>query len=125
MITNGTSDPGNVDASGSQMKTFRSWQIAAKLLPSLDGGQPIRIDCASDQVFQAWVEAQGLLDLIDDNGIATWSFDDRIRVINGAIRRGRALSFAGETIPVTIVKSGQSNSDKGIVFGLFDGPKPA
>jgi len=33
---------------------------------------------------------------VDDEGNAAWSFDDRIRVINFALRQGRTLQFAGE-----------------------------
>lgn len=124
MTTSGMSDPGNEGANGLPKKTLRSWEIAAKLLPSLENGQPIRIDCASDADFQSWVEANELLDMIDDNGIAAWSFDDRIRVINGAIRRGRTLQFA-ETIHQAIPDEEPSNPKKGIIIELFDGPQPA
>lgn len=123
--TSDTSDPGSAGVSGLPKKTLRPWQIAAKLLPSLADGQPIRIDCASDEDFQAWVVANKLQDLVDDNGIAAWSFDDRIRVINGAIRRGISLQFAGETIPEDLPIREQSNSKAGIVLELFDGPQPA
>jgi len=37
-----------------------------------------------------------LNDLVDDDGIEGWSFDDRVRVINFAVKQGRTLNFADE-----------------------------
>jgi hypothetical protein len=64
------------------------------LLPSARrGGQAVSIEQASDPEFQAWIEASGLADLVDDDGIVEWSFDDRVRIINFALRQGRTLHF--------------------------------
>jgi len=69
-------------------------------LPSASG-QTVDVEHASDAEFQAWIEASGLGDLVDDAGIAEWSFDDRCRVLNFALRKGYALKFV----------EGKNNSD--------------
>ena len=92
--TNGTSKPGNVGASGSQKSAvLKPWEIARKLLPS-GNGQTVDVAHASDSEFQTWTVANNLSDLVDDDGIAEWSFDDRCRAINFALRKGRQLHFA-------------------------------
>ncbi len=47
---------------------------------------------------------------IRDNGIAEWSFDDRVRFVNFALQRGVSLPFVE-----------QNNSDS----ELFEGPPSA
>ena len=90
--TKGTSGHTSAGASGSlKSAALKPWEIAAKLLPSASG--QVDIEHASDSEFQAWVDASGLADLIDDDGIAAWSFDDRIRLINFALRQGRNVPF--------------------------------
>jgi hypothetical protein len=118
MTMSGMSDPGNAGAPGLPKKTLRPWEIAAKLLPTANG--PIEIEQASDDDFQAWVVANGLPHLIDENGIEEWSFDDRCRIINFAIRRGMPLQFATQTIP----DPAGNNSSLRIVSELFVLPKP-
>lgn len=110
------SEPGNVVVHGSKLKTLRPYQIAAKLLRF--GEQTISVEMATDEQFQAWVVSSGLLDLIDENGIAEWSFDDRCRLINHAIRLGRDLQFVEPN-------NSANNSTSQIVSQLFDRPHPA
>jgi hypothetical protein len=71
---------------------LKPWEIAVKLLPSANG-QTVSVERATDAEFQAWITASGLSDLIDDDGIAEWSFDDRVRVINFVLRKGRLVPF--------------------------------
>src|SRR6266568_711866 len=54
------------------------WELAAKLLP-INGGA-VKLKDATDSQFQAFVASTGMR--IRDNGIAEWSFDDRIRFVN-------------------------------------------
>jgi len=63
------------------------------------------------------MDASGLNDLVDDDGIAGWSFDDRVRVINFAIKQGRTLNFADE--------NNSNNSVSKTEPELFEGDKPA
>jgi len=91
--TKGTSSPGNVGASGLQKNVaLKPWEIAVKLLPSANG-QIVDVEHATDAEFQVWIVSSGLFDLVDDSGIVGWSFDDRVRVINFALRKGRSLYF--------------------------------
>ncbi|MFL5628740.1 MAG: hypothetical protein ACJ788_24430 [Ktedonobacteraceae bacterium] len=62
------------------------------MLPSASG-QLVDVEHASDADFQAWIEKSGLSDLVDDAGIAEWSFDDRVRTINFALRKGIVLEL--------------------------------
>jgi hypothetical protein len=114
--TKGTSKPGNEAASGLQKNVaLKPWEIAVKLLP-LENGL-VDIEHASDAQFQAWIDNTGLSDLVDDEGIAEWSFDDRVRVINFAIKQGRSLQFAGE--------NNSDNSENNSDSELFEGDNPA
>jgi hypothetical protein len=75
------------------------------------------VELASDAQFQAWIDSSGLSDLVDDDGIVGWSFDDRIRVINFALRQGRVLQFVEE--------NNSDNSAKNAEPELFAGDKSA
>lgn len=91
-----TSSPMQEVASGLP-KRLKPWVIAAKFLATEDG-QKVDVEHATDAQFQAFVEQHKIP--VDDNGIVAWSFDDRCRTINFALR-------------------------KGIVLELFDSDKPA
>lgn len=112
--TSGMFDPGSAGASGLQPMTLKPWEIAVKSLLTASGGLT-DVEHASDTEFQAWIEANNLQDLVDDNGIVEWSFDDRCRIINFAIRQRLPFHFADETIP----SEESNNSDGGIVSELF------
>ncbi len=49
------------------------------------------VEFATDAEFQAFVSRYAIP--IDDKGIAEWSFDDRVRTINFAIRKGIDLEL--------------------------------
>lgn len=115
--TKDTAKPGNVVASGLQKNVgLKPWEIAVKLLPCASG-QTVSVEHASDAQFQAWIVASKLDDLIEAGGIEAWSFDDRIRVINFALRSGRSLQFADE--------NNSNNSEKNTEPELFEGDNPA
>src|SRR6266702_3446064 len=113
----GLESPMSEGASGSQKSAvLKPWEIAVKLLPSVNG-QAVDVEHASDAEFQAWIETSGLSDLVDDDGIAEWSFDDRCRIINFALRKGRKLSFVeGE--------NNSENSANNSGSELFGGDNP-
>lgn len=114
--TKGTSKPGNAGASGLQKSAaLKPWEIAVKLLPFASGA--VSVELASDIEFQAWMDANSLNDLVDEDGIAEWSFDDRVRVINFALRQGRLLNFADE--------NNSNNSEKNAEPELFRGDESA
>ena len=89
---------------------LKPWEIAEKLLPFASGA--VDVEHASDAEFQAWIDASGLGDMIDDAGIMAWSFDDRCRIINHALRAGRVLSFA---------ENNSNNSENNSESELFGG----
>lgn len=91
-------------------KRLPPWEIAAKLLP-IDGGV-VSLKDATDDQFQAFVVSTGMR--IRDNGIAEWSFDDRIRFVNFALHRGVSLPFVE-----------QNNSENDSDSELFEGPPSA
>jgi hypothetical protein len=76
------------------------------------------VEEASDEQFQVWADASNLLDLIDDGGIAAWSFDDRCRLINFAIQQGRQIVFEDPNNS-DLWSGGRSGSE------LFDDPPSA
>lgn len=83
MITNDTLSAGSAGNAGStQLGRLNPREIAVLVLP----GTNVQVMSATDEQFQQLVDASGLK--IDANGIAEWSFDDRIRFINYARRRG-------------------------------------
>lgn len=75
---------------------MRPWEIAQKSWRS-EGGLLVDVEHATDEEFQAFIESAGIP--VDDNGIAEWSFDDRIGVINHAMSHGLALPFIDEAAP--------------------------
>ncbi len=93
---------GSVKSDGLAMQEFkrlRPWEVAVKLLP-IENEQTVDVEHATDQQFQEFVTSIGLP--VDDAGIPEWSFDDRCRAINHALRYGLWISFADE----------ENNSDK-------------
>ncbi len=73
------------------IRRLRPFEIAFLLIPALNGGV-VRVINASDDEFQMFVLACGLP--VDDNGgIAEWSFDDRIGIINHALKHEIKLPF--------------------------------
>jgi hypothetical protein len=94
---------------------LKPWEIAAKLLPSENG--LVSVEQASDAEFQAWVVSSGLNDLVDEDGIPEWSFDDRCRLLNFALRKGYALKFEAN-------KNNSNNSPKNSEKELFEGDEP-
>src|SRR5579859_3063365 len=91
--TKNTAKPGSAGASGLQKNVgLKPWEIAVKLL-LFASGQAVTVEQATDVEFQLWVLESKLEDLIDENGIAAWSFDDRIRLINFALQQGRNVPF--------------------------------
>lgn len=63
-----------------------------KLLPIADG-QSVRVMDATDAQFQTFVQSAGIV--VEENGMSDWSFDDRCRLINHALKYGIPLPFAG------------------------------
>lgn len=87
---------GSVKSDGLPMQEFkrlRPWEVAVKLLP-IENEQTVDVEHATDQQFQKFVTSIGLP--VDDAGIPEWSFDDRCRAINHALRYGLWVSFADE-----------------------------
>lgn len=87
--TKDTSIPTNVGASGLP-KRLPPWVIAAKFLRTASG-QSVDVEHATDADFQQFVEQHKIP--VDDSGIAAWSFDDRCRTINFALRKGIVLEL--------------------------------
>ncbi len=116
--TKGTSKPTSAGESGSQKSSaLKPWVIAGKLLP-LESRQTVSVERATDTQFQAWLVAAGLDDLVDDDGIVAWSFDDRVRVINFALRAGRVVPFVEE-------QNNSNNSENNSESELLEGDEQA
>jgi hypothetical protein len=62
------------------------------------------VEHASDSEFQEFVERHKIP--VDDAGIVAWSFDDRCRTINFALRRGIVLELFDTDKPAS-----QANSE--------------
>jgi hypothetical protein len=84
-----TSSAGNVEQNGSQRLNPR--QIAIKLIPVVDGPS-VRVLDATDEQFEAFIRAVGIAVKAGEEG-EKWSFDNRCRAINFALKRGRHLPF--------------------------------
>lgn len=90
------------------------WDIADLLICKRDE-QPISIELASDDKFDAWVKSNSIA--VAENGVTGWSFDDRCRVINYALTNSRTLEFVDgtripevdpeERIPTQALESGE------------------
>ena len=114
--TKSTARPGNAGASGLQKNAgLKPWEIAVKLLPSGENAV-VDVEHASDAEFQAWIDVSGLSEMIDDDGIAAWSFDDRCRIINHVLRSGRVLQF---------VENNSNNSENNSESELLDSGESA
>jgi hypothetical protein len=57
--------------------------------------QPVSLEDATDDEFDAWVQAQAIP--VKENGISGWSFDDRCRLVNYALAHGYTLTFVDGT----------------------------
>lgn len=88
-----TNDTSNRTAGGGagspKKKALRPWEIAVRLFRS--GERVVSVEQASDAEFQAFVDRHHIP--VDDAGIAEWSFDDRVRAINFALRSGIELEL--------------------------------
>ena len=84
-----TSSAGNAEQNGLQRLNPR--QIAIKLIP-VAGGPPVRILDATDEQFEAFIKQVGIVVKAGDEG-EKWSFDNRCRAINFALKHGRYLPF--------------------------------
>src|SRR5689334_598070 len=92
--TNNTSKPMNEEESGSGDTNAHTqldpWIIAHLLICTRDE-QPLSIEDATDDEFDAWVNTHGIA--VKENGISGWSFDDRCRLVNYALAHGYTLIF--------------------------------
>jgi hypothetical protein len=98
---NNTSKPTNEEEHGSsdtsKVAQLDPWDIAHLLICKRDE-QPICIEDATDDEFDAWVHEHAIA--VKENGIQGWSFDDRCRLVNYALAHGHALEFVdGTRIP--------------------------
>jgi hypothetical protein len=99
--TNNTSNLTNGGESGSagtnSALQLDPWIIAHLLICKRDE-QPVNIEDATDDEFDAWVNTHDIP--VKENGISGWSFDDRCRLVNYALAHGCTLTFAdGMRIP--------------------------
>lgn len=77
-------------------------------------GSPVRILDATDEQFEVFIREVGIRIKAGDEG-EKWSFDNRCRAINFALKRERLLPFVDpdnsdieqETIPSTLHESAQ------------------
>lgn len=76
------------------------------------------VEFATDIEFQLWVLESHLDDLIDENGVTAWSFDDRVRLINFARKLGR-------DVPLLEQKNNSNNSASTSDSELFVGDTSA
>ena len=99
--TNNTSKLTNEEENGSagtnRVAQLDPWEIAHLLICKRDE-QPINIELATDDEFDAWVKTLAIA--VKENGIQGWSFDDRCRFVNYALAHGYTLTFVdGKRIP--------------------------
>src|SRR5689334_9376995 len=99
--TNNTSKPMNGEESGSvdtnSQLQLDPWIIAHLLICTRDE-EPISLEDATDDEFDAWVNTHAIS--VKENGISGWSFDDRCRLVNFALAHGYTLIFIdGKRIP--------------------------
>ena len=99
--TNNTSNLIKEEGSGSADTNSRPqldpWDIAHLQICKRDE-QPVNIEDATDDEFDAWVKAHAIP--VKENGITGWSFDDRCRLVNYALAHGYMLTFVdGNRIP--------------------------
>lgn len=73
------------------------------------------VEHATDAEFQAFVERHKIP--VNDAGIAEWSFDDRVRTINFALRKGIVLELF---LPEDNSNNSPNNSEKELLEA--DGP---
>src|SRR5215471_10017807 len=96
--TNNTSKPTSVEERGSagtnSALQLDPWIVAHLLMCKRDE-QPVSLEDATNDEFDAWVKAHGIF--VKENGISGWSFDDRCRLVNYALAHGFTLSFVDGT----------------------------
>lgn len=99
-VTNSTSKPTTEDENGfdaTNSSELDPWEIAHLLICKRDE-QPIELEFATDDEFDAWVKTNSIP--VAENGITGWSFDDRCRLVNYALANSRILAFVdGTRIP--------------------------
>jgi hypothetical protein len=92
--TNNTEKPMNEDKSGSgdtnSVFELDPWDIV-DLLICKRGEQLINVKDATDTEFDEWVKTNAIP--VKENGITSWSFDDRCRLMNHVLGEGGVLEF--------------------------------
>src|SRR5690242_11094245 len=92
--TNNTSNRMNGEESGSadmnKDTQLDPWIVAHLLICKRDE-QPVSIEDATDDEFDAWVRTHDIT--VKENGISGWSFDDRCRLVNYALAHDYTLTF--------------------------------
>lgn len=81
----------NAGSAKSAGRRLRPYEIAILLIP-LAGGGSVRVMDGSDEQFQDFIKCVP----VDTQGIAEWSFDDRVGIINHALKYGLKLPFVEE-----------------------------
>ena len=95
--SNLTSGEENGSADTNSQLQLDPWIVAHLLICKRDE-QPICIEEATDDEFDTWVQAQAIA--VKENGITSWSFEDRCRLVNYALAHGYSLTFVdGTRIP--------------------------
>jgi hypothetical protein len=99
--TNNTSNRMSGEESGSadtnSVLQLDPWIVAHLQICKRDE-QPVSLEDATDDEFDAWVKTHAIA--VKENGIQGWSFDDRCRLVNYALAHGFTLIFVdGKRIP--------------------------
>lgn len=119
-VTNSTSKPTSEAKSGSGATNrieLDPWEIA-DLLICKRGDQFVSVEFATDPEFDTWVKTNSIP--VKENGVNSWTFDDRCRVINHVLGYGGSLEFAdGSRIPEPPKNSEKNsiNSESSDEFG--------
>ena len=96
-MSNHTSGEESGFADTNRVVQLDPWDIAHLLICTRDE-EPISIELATDDEFDAWVKTHAIA--VKENGISGWSFDDRCRLVNYALAHGYTLIFVdGTSIP--------------------------
>ncbi len=83
------------------------WEVAVKSFHTVDR-RIVDVEHATDEEFQTWIASQGIP--VDEEGISEWVFEDRVGVINHALRFGVNLNFA-EDNPVSNTSTNEDSSE--------------
>ena len=108
-----TSNVGNAEQNGSLRLNPR--QIAVKLI-TVAGGSPVSVLDATDEQFEAFIKQIGIPVKAGDEG-QRWSFDNRCRAINYALKYRLHLPF----VDTNNSEPNKNNSDS----ELLPRPEPA